>query len=55
MNSTNLQEVAERAREIRATDLPMLVDIDTGFRGGNVPSTTCEYDRIWENGLFRSR
>ncbi|MDS9472613.1 methylisocitrate lyase [Sporosarcina pasteurii] len=28
------QEVAERAREIiRATDLPMLVDIDTGFGG----------------------
>ena len=37
-------EVAERARDlVRATDLPVLVDIDTGFGGVlNVARTACE-------------
>ncbi|MBE1555896.1 methylisocitrate lyase [Sporosarcina limicola] len=37
-------EVAERARDlVRATDLPLLVDIDTGFGGVlNVARTACE-------------
>lgn len=43
-------EVAQRAREIvRATDLPLLVDIDTGFGGVlNVARTARE---MWEAGV----